>query len=108
MARNSSKHVVKNTGTQWILSGLVYLAVFAFFMWYHFVRGKPYSLFTASKCIAIAAVFSIGFSLALGPGSRLFEPVDRLLPYRRAPGLTGAAFANLPHEEWHLCLLARR
>lgn len=90
MARDRSEHVTENTAAQWVVSGLIYLGVFAFFMWYHFVRGKPYSLFTANKCIAIAAAFSIGLSLSLGPLSRFFEPVARALPYRRTLGLTGA------------------
>lgn len=59
-------------------------------MWYYSVRGYPYSLLTVNKGIALAAIFSIGISISMGPLSRFFVFIQKLLPYRRALGMTGA------------------
>ena len=89
-------HVFSNTGRQWAITGVVYLAVFFLFIWYHDVRGKPFTLFTTEKCTAIASVYCLGLALALGPLSRFWSNVGRLLPYRRTLGLT-TAFMSVPH-----------
>ena len=91
-----TRHVFSNNTLQWIITWIIYLAIFAFFIWYHDVRGKPFSLWTTEKCTAIASVYCLGFALLLGPLSRFFSSFDRLLPYRRTMGLT-AAFMAIPH-----------
>ncbi len=91
-----TRHVFSNKTSHWIITGFIYLGIFAFFIWYHDVRGKPFSLWTTEKCTAIASVYCLGFSLSLGPLSRFFSRFDRLLPYRRTLGLT-AAFMTIPH-----------
>ncbi len=91
-----TQHVFSNKTREWIITGIIYLAIFLFFIWYHDVRGKPFSLLTTEKCTAIASVYCLGLSLALGPLSRFFGSFGRLLPYRRTLGLT-AAFMTIPH-----------
>lgn len=93
MEGTSSIHVLQNKSIQWIVSILIYVMLFQSFIWYH---GGSYSLFITNKCVAIAAVFSIGFSIALGPLSRFVPYLCSLLPYRRTLGLTGAYMA-IPH-----------
>ena len=89
-------HVFSNKGTQWAISGAIYLVLFLFFIWYHDVRGKPFGLLTTEKCTAIASVYCLSLALALGPLSRFFSSLGTLLPYRRTLGLT-AAFMSIPH-----------
>ena len=91
-----TRHILSNKTSQWIITWIIYVAVFAFFIWYHDVRGKPFSLWTTEKCTAIASVYCLGFALLLGPLYRFFPSFDRLLPYRRTMGLT-AAFMAIPH-----------
>ena len=91
-----TRHVFTNTGIQWVTTAGIYLLFFFFFIWYHDVRGKPFSLFTAEKCTAIASVSCLGLALALGPLSRFWPYIDKLLPYRRTLGIT-AAFMTIPH-----------
>jgi DMSO/TMAO reductase YedYZ heme-binding membrane subunit len=91
-----TRHVFSNKGTQWAISGVIYVAFFFFFIWYHDVRGKPFTLFTTEKCTAIASVYCLALALALGPLSRFWSNLGRLLPYRRTLGLT-AAFMSVPH-----------
>ena len=80
----------------WSVSGVIYLAFFFLFIWYHDVRGKPFSLLTTKKCTAIASVYYLALALALGSLSRFWSNLDKLLPYRRTLGLT-AAFMSIPH-----------
>ncbi len=87
MKKIRAQHVFSNTLRQWGISTGIFAALYAFFMWYHKVRGKDYSLFTTEKCLAIAAVFCMGFALALGPLSRFFPRLRKALPYRRSLGL---------------------
>jgi len=96
MKAAKTRHVLSNKGTQWAISGVIYLIVFFLFIWYHDVRGKPFTLFTTEKCTAIASVYCLALALALGPLSRFWSNLDKLLPYRRALGLT-AAFMSIPH-----------
>ena len=91
-----TRHVFSNKTLQWIITWLIYLAFFFFFIWYHDVRGKPFSLWTTEKCTAIASVYCLGLALLLGPLSRFNSGFDKLLPYRRTLGLT-AAFMTIPH-----------
>lgn len=91
-----TRHVFSNKTLHWIITGFIYLAFFAFFIWYHDVRGKSFSLWTTEKCTAIASVYCLGLALSLGPLSRFFSSFDRLLPYRRTLGLT-AALMTIPH-----------
>ena len=96
MKAAKTRHVFSNKGKQWAISGVLYLVFFFFFIWYHDVRGKPFTLFTTEKCTAIASVYCLALALALGPLSRFRPSLDKLLPYRRTLGLT-AAFMSIPH-----------
>jgi DMSO/TMAO reductase YedYZ heme-binding membrane subunit len=96
MKTAKTRHVFSNGTLQWIITVLIYLAIFFFFIWYHDVRGKPFSLWTTEKCTAIASAYCLGLALSLGPLSRFFSGFDRLLPYRRTLGLT-AAFMTILH-----------
>ncbi len=96
MKATTTSHVFSNKATEWAISGIVYLVSFFFFIWYHSVRGLPFTLFTTEKCTAIASVCCLALTLALGPLSHIFPSVDQLLPYRRSLGLT-AAFMSIPH-----------
>jgi len=91
-----TRHVFSNNGLQWAIAGAIYLVFFFFFIWYHDVRAKPFSLFTTEKCTAIASAYCLALALALGPLSRFFSSFDKFLPYRRTLGLT-AAFMTIPH-----------
>ncbi len=92
----TTSHVFSNNATEWAISGILYLAFFFFFIWYHAVRDLPFALFATEKCTAIASVCCLALTLALGPLSHFFSGVDPLLPYRRSLGLT-AAFMSIPH-----------
>ncbi len=83
------RHVLANSRAQWATATFLGLVLFLLFLWYHDVRGKPPSLFTANKCLAIAGVFLIGFSLALGPLARISARIERVLAHRRSMGLIG-------------------
>ena len=96
MKAAKTRHVFSNKTLQWIITWLIYLAFFFFFIWYHDVRGKPFSLWTTEKCTAITSVYCLGLALLLGPLSRFISGFDKLLPYRRTLGLT-AAFMTIPH-----------
>ena len=96
MEEAKTRHVFSNKGMQWAITGVVYWAVFFLFIWYHDVRGKPFTLLTTEKCTAIASVYCLALALALGPLSRFWSNLDTLLPYRRTLGLT-AAFMSIPH-----------
>ncbi|MHC4496036.1 MAG: ferric reductase-like transmembrane domain-containing protein, partial [Planctomycetota bacterium] len=96
MKAAKTRHVFSNNTAQWVITGFVYLVFFAFFIWYHDVRGKPFTLFTTEKCTAIASAYCLALALALGPLSRFFSSFDKLLPYRRTLGLA-AAFMTIPH-----------
>ena len=91
-----TRHVFSNKNLHWIITWLIYLAIFFFFIWYHDVRGKPFSLFTTEKCTAIASLYCLGLALLLGPLSRFHSCFDKMLPYRRTLGIT-AAFMTIPH-----------
>jgi DMSO/TMAO reductase YedYZ heme-binding membrane subunit len=91
-----TRHVFSNNASQWAIAGIIYLIFFFFFIWYHDVRGKPFTLFTTEKCTAIASAYCLGLALMLGPLSRFFSIFDNLLPYRRTLGLT-AAFMTIAH-----------
>ncbi len=105
--RSGSQYVFSNTLGQWATSLALWSVWFAFFMWYHKVRGKDYSLFTANKCVAIASVLCIAGALALGPLVRLFPAFRRLLPLRRPLGVLGAFFC-VPHALMSLFALPER
>lgn len=94
--RPGPEYVLSNTVGQWATALALWSGWFAFFMWYHKVRGKDYSLFTANKCVAIASALCIASALAIGPLGRLSPALDRLRPLRRALGLVGA-FLCVPH-----------
>ena len=96
MKAAKTRHVFSNKTSHWIITGFIYLAFFAFFIWYHDVRGKPFTLWITEKCTAIASVYCLGLALSLGRMSRFFSSFDRLLPYRRTLGLT-AALMTIPH-----------
>ena len=91
-----ARHVFSNKALQWIITWLIYLASFFFFIWHHDVRGTPFSLWTTEKCIAIASVYCLGLVLSLGPLSRFNSSFEKFLPYRRTLGFT-AAFMTIPH-----------
>jgi DMSO/TMAO reductase YedYZ heme-binding membrane subunit len=96
MKAAKSRHVFSNETPQWVITATIYLVFFFFFIWYHDVRGKPFTLFTTEKCTAIASAYCLALALALGPLSRFCLSFDKLLPYRRTLGLT-AAFMTIPH-----------
>jgi len=96
MKSAKTRHVFSNNSVQWTITFFIYAAIFAFFIWYHDVRGKPFTLWTTEKCTAIASAYCLGIALLLGPLSRFFSSFERLLPYRRTLGLTGA-FMTIPH-----------
>ena len=96
MKAAATRHVYSNKSMQWAITGVIYLAFFFFFIWYHNVRGSPFTLFTTEKCTAIASVYCLALALALGPLSRFCLRLDNLLPYRRTLGLM-AAFMTIPH-----------
>ncbi|MFC1737099.1 ferric reductase-like transmembrane domain-containing protein [Candidatus Hydrogenedentota bacterium] len=96
MKAAKTRHVFSNNGLQWAISGTIYLTLFFFFIWYHDVRGKPFTLFTTEKCTAIASVYCLAMALALGPLSRFWSNFGKFLPYRRTLGMT-AAFMSIPH-----------
>jgi DMSO/TMAO reductase YedYZ heme-binding membrane subunit len=107
-ARGSGpEYVFSNTVGQWATALALWSGWFVFFMWYHKVRGKDYSLFTANKCVAIASALCIASALALGPLGRLSPAVNRLRPLRRALGLVGA-FLCVPHVLMTLFALPER
>ncbi len=91
-----TRHVVSNKPAQWATTWGIYLIFFFFFIWYHDVRAKPFSLLTTEKCTAIASAYCLALALALGPLSRFLPSFDKLLPYRRPLGIT-AAFMTIPH-----------
>ncbi len=96
MKKAKTSHVFSNKGGHWAIAALIYLVFFFFFIWYHDVRAKPFSLLTTEKCTAIASAYCLGLALALGPLSRFFSSLGKLLPYRRTLGIT-AAFMTIPH-----------
>jgi DMSO/TMAO reductase YedYZ heme-binding membrane subunit len=96
MKSAETRHVFSNKGTQWIITGVIYLLFFFFFIWYHDVRGKSFSLFTTEKCTVIASVCCLAIALALGPLSRFWAAFRNLLPYRRTLGIT-SALMTIPH-----------
>jgi hypothetical protein len=68
--------ILRNSLAEWITAAALCAACF-FFMWaYHdWWRAKPYSLLTANECFALAGLFGVSLSLALGPLRRM---TDRL------------------------------
>ncbi len=96
MKAAKTRHTFSNQTSEWIITGVIYLVFFFFFIWYHDVRAKPFTLFTTEKCTAIASAYCLALALVLGPLSRFFPNCDRFLPYRRTLGLT-AAFMTIPH-----------
>ena len=96
MKTAKTRHVFSNKPTQWLITGVIYLVFFFLFIWYHDVRGTPFTLFTTEKCTAIASVCCLALALMLGPLSRFRSRLGKLLPYRRTMGLT-AAFMSIPH-----------
>jgi DMSO/TMAO reductase YedYZ heme-binding membrane subunit len=96
MKAAKTRHVFSNKGAQWAITAAIYLVFFFFFIWYHDVRAKPFSLLTTEKCTAIASAYCLALALAIGPLSRFFSSFDKFLPYRRTLGLT-AAFMTIPH-----------
>lgn len=78
-----------------MLSFLIYVGVFLLMWEYHRWRGRPYSLFTANKAIAIASSLLVSFSLALGPLSRLTGKFRKVIRLRRTLGVTAVLFVVL-------------
>ena len=96
MKAAKTRYVSSNKNLHWIITWIIYLVIFFVFIWYHDVRGKPFSLWTTEKCTAIASLYCLGLALLLGPLSRFSSSFDKLLPYRRTLGIT-AAFMAIPH-----------
>jgi len=87
--------VVKNTKKEWTVCIILYAIIFAFFMFYHDLRGRPYSLFTVNKCLGITSVLFISFSVVLGPMVRLFRMRNSILRYRRPLGVVSVCLVFL-------------
>jgi len=85
--RKKTLIVVSNSKKEWIICLVIYAIIFAFFMFYHALRGRPYSLFTANKCLGITSLLLISISLALGPIMRFFNLKISILRYRRPLGI---------------------
>ena len=86
--------IVRNTAGQWLFPALLSGSTFLFFMYYHALRGKPFSLFTANKCAGITAVIVFSATLLIGPLDRLTGKFRRFLVYRRPLGLTAFVFLS--------------
>ncbi|MHC4891545.1 MAG: ferric reductase-like transmembrane domain-containing protein [Planctomycetota bacterium] len=86
---------MNNKRWEWVFSVLVYAGVFLFMWEYHRWRGRPYSLFTANKALAIASCLLLSFSLALGPLYRLTGRFRQAIRIRRSLGVTAAVFIVL-------------
>jgi DMSO/TMAO reductase YedYZ heme-binding membrane subunit len=84
--------ILRSRGWEWALALALYTAFFLFMWEYHRWRGKPYTLFSANKGLAIAACLLFCIALSLGPLHRLTGGLRRALRLRRALGLTGAFF----------------
>ncbi|MFH0937809.1 MAG: ferric reductase-like transmembrane domain-containing protein [Planctomycetota bacterium] len=84
---------------------VLYGSLFWFFWEYYFWRGKPLSLFSANKALAIAAVVLFCLSGVFGPLHRFFGGLPRMVRLRRPFGIVAAFFA-LVHIGISLWLLA--
>jgi DMSO/TMAO reductase YedYZ heme-binding membrane subunit len=98
--------VMTNKSWEWMTSFAMCLALFVFMLEYHRWRGKPYSLFTANKAMAIASVVSIAFALSFGPIYRLTAKFRKSMRVRRPLGITGVAMAIL-HVLLTLCFIPK-
>lgn len=92
---NANPIIVRNSMLQWSISFVIYASLFMLMLEYHRWRGKPYSLFTINKAIAIASSLLLSFSLALGPLCRLTGKVNKAIRLRRTLGITGVIFILL-------------
>lgn len=92
---SESPIVMENKQWEWMFSFLVYAGAFLLMWEYHVARGRPYSLFTANKAVAIASSVLFSFCFALGPLYRLTGKFRRALRLRRPLGITAAVFIAL-------------
>lgn len=84
--------VTRNGFWAWSASFIIYTGLFLLMLEYHRWRGRPYSLFTANKAVAIASSLLFSFSLGLGPLCRLTGSFQKAIRLRRTLGVTAAIF----------------
>lgn len=87
--------ILRSRGWEWALALALYTAFFLFMWEYHRWRGKPYTLFSANKGLAIAACLLFCIALSLGPLHRLTGGLRKMLRLRRALGLVAAFFMTV-------------
>jgi len=87
--------ITRNKLWEWSISFIIYIGLFLLMLEYHGWRGRPYSLFTANKAIAIASSLLFSFSLVLGPLRRLTGKFRKAIRLRRTLGVTAAIFMVL-------------
>lgn len=87
--------VIINKRWEWAISFALYAVLFLLMWEYHRWRGKPYSLFTANKALAITSSLLISSSIALGPLTRLMGKSNKALRLRRPLGVTATVFMVL-------------
>ena len=85
-----------NSRMEWGIAFGFLAVVFQLFWSYHILRGKPYSLCSATECIGFAALVGIATGISLGPLYRLFKIPLTILRFRRPLGVLGAGL-TFPH-----------
>ncbi|MBN1982924.1 MAG: hypothetical protein JW795_15440 [Chitinivibrionales bacterium] len=87
MDKKKDVRCLENTSREWMGAILLGVGLTLFFFWYHYLRGRPYELFTLNKSIAIAGVLQLGVALACGPLCRFGILSANFLRQRRTLGL---------------------
>ena len=93
--RTSAPIILKNHRSEWIAAILLFAILALFLVEYHRWRGKPWSLLTLNKGMAIAATLLLALSLSLGPVRRILGLPTSIHRLRRSLALTGAFFMIL-------------
>ena len=91
MSNITNPIVIKNSKKEWIISLLIFSVLVFFYLFYHDIRGKAYSLWTANKSMALSASIFISISILFGPLYRKWRNKHWLVKYRRTFGVIGGA-----------------
>ena len=91
MSNMTNPIVIKNSKKEWIISLLIFSVLVFFYLFYHDIRGKAYSLWTANKSMALSASIFISISILFGPLYRKWRNKHWLVKYRRTFGVIGGA-----------------